>query len=69
MFTMYWITQVWFCPLRETFLQALRGVTFGAGQKMGDAIRKTLTSTLLETLGHGEVSYYCSYTHSKKAQS
>ena len=40
---------------RETLLQALRGVIAGAGQKMGDPIRKTLTTTLLDLLGHGDV--------------
>lgn len=40
--------------IRETLLQALRGVIAGAGQKMGDPIRKTLTTTLLDLLGHGD---------------
>lgn len=40
---------------RDTLLQALRGVIAGAGQKMGDPIRKPLTTTLLDLLGHGDV--------------
>jgi len=40
--------------IRETLLQALRGVIAGAGEKMGDPIRKTLTTTLLDLLGHGD---------------
>lgn len=48
-----------FCFLfRETLLQALRGVIAGAGQKMGDPIKKTLTTTLLDLLGHGDVSTF-----------
>ncbi|EDO39308.1 predicted protein [Nematostella vectensis] len=42
--------------IRETLLQALRGVIAAAGQKMGEAVRKTLTATLLSLLGHGENS-------------
>ena len=45
----------WKCLCRETLLQALRGVIAGAGQKMGDPIRKTLTSTLLSLLAYGDV--------------
>lgn len=38
--------------IRETLLQALRGVIAGAGEKMGEPIRKALTTTLLGLLGH-----------------
>lgn len=41
---------------RETLLQALRGVIAGAGEKMGEPIRKALTTTLLDLLGHPDVS-------------
>lgn len=41
---------------RETLLQALRGVIAGAGEKMGEPIRKALTTTLLGLLGHPDVS-------------
>ncbi len=37
-------------------LQALRGVISGAGKKMGEAVRKSLTTTLLSLLGMPEVS-------------
>ncbi|XP_078600399.1 stalled ribosome sensor GCN1-like [Branchiostoma floridae x Branchiostoma japonicum] len=40
--------------IRETSLQALRGVVTGAGRKAGDAIRKQLTATLLGMLGFPE---------------
>ena len=43
---------------RETLLQALRGVIAGAGQKMGDPIRKTLTSALMDLLGHADVRLF-----------
>ena len=38
-------------------LQALRGVISGAGQKMGEAVRKTLIATLLSLLGMPEVCH------------
>ena len=41
---------------RETLLQALRGVLAGAGQKMGEPVRKSLTDTLLRLLGDSEVN-------------
>ncbi|XP_077995202.1 stalled ribosome sensor GCN1-like [Glandiceps talaboti] len=46
--------------IRETMLQALRGVISGAGQKMGEANRKAITSTLLGMLAIPEdVSRLC----------
>ncbi|XP_068678677.1 stalled ribosome sensor GCN1-like [Montipora foliosa] len=42
--------------IRETLLQALRGVIAGAGEKMGEPIRKALTTTLLDLLGHADDS-------------
>ncbi|XP_006818140.1 LOW QUALITY PROTEIN: stalled ribosome sensor GCN1-like [Saccoglossus kowalevskii] len=46
--------------VRETTLHALRGVIRGAGHKMGDAIRKTVTTTLIGMLGQNEdVSRMC----------
>ena len=44
-----------FTTHRETMLQALRGVIGGAGKKMGEAVRKALTATLISLLGMQEV--------------
>ena len=41
---------------RDTFVQATRACLKGAGQKMADAGRKQLTSTLVGLLGSGEDS-------------
>ena len=39
---------------RDTTLQALRNLVGPAGDKMGDAVRTPVLSTLLELLAHGE---------------
>ena len=43
-------------------LQALRGVIGGAGKKMGEAVRKALTATLLSLLAMPEVRM-CNILH------
>ncbi|RZF42658.1 hypothetical protein LSTR_LSTR001453 [Laodelphax striatellus] len=40
--------------IRETMLQALRGVTTPAGDKMSEPVRKTVHNTLLSMLAHPE---------------
>ncbi|XP_037092852.1 eIF-2-alpha kinase activator GCN1-like [Pollicipes pollicipes] len=42
--------------VRDTTLQALRNLVGPAGDKMGDAVRKPMLTTLLDLLGHTEES-------------
>ena len=40
---------------RETIQQALRGIIFSVGNKMGESVRQNLTTTLLSFQSHAEV--------------